>query len=398
MDINNIQFLQTKEGKKVLTEMSELSWNKRHKYLFSTKEKVRRSHISAASALLESREKAEGKFTKNKEMFFSSLGLGQSTSEEIAIHISSRFHKDWVVADLACGIGANSIFLAKKCKAVFAIEKDEAIISCAKINSKVYQEDNKIKFLNTSAEEFIISKDFSAVDAVFIDPDRNRENNTKTRSILNSEPKILEILPEIFKQTKNVAIKISPAFDWKEIELLPEEPEIEVISEKNNCKMAILWFGDLKKDKRSATCFRDNKVYNFSSSDIYEKASIDTKPNNYIFELDKAITRAKLSDSFANYNNFKKIDINGRYLSLEKKISGPGRLLKIILAKKISLRKLDKELKKLEIDRAEIIAKNFFLKPEKIRDKLKLKDGGEFVIYVIEITKNDNLMLVAKKI
>jgi len=391
MNKKEIIFLQSKEGKKILDHLEKLLWNKRHKFLFSSADNDR-EYISAASALLETREKAKEKFSKGNKMFFSSLNLEQATSEKIAIHIAKRFKKEMVVTDLGCGIASNSIFIAKKVSQVLAVEKDESTFLCAKENARVYKVDDKIKFINTDVYEFIKSKDFKKVDAVFIDPARNRDNTTKTRSILNSEPKILEILPKIFKQTKNVAIKISPAFDWQEISLLPEEPEIEVISEKNNCKLAILWFGDFKKNKRTASCFRNNQEYIFSSNED-KKSPLFKDKKQIIFEVDKAITRAKLADSLANFHNIEKIDLRGAYLFSDKLIEGPGRNLKVILFNKTSFKNFSKEIKDIKIDRAEVIAKNYYLKPEEIRKKLKLKEGGDYVIYIID----KKYYLLAKK-
>ncbi len=393
MNKENIKFLKSAEGKKVLEDLSRLSWNKRHKYLFNSDEKIR-EHVSAASALLEIREKAKEKFSLASEMFFSSLNLEQATSEKISSHIAKRFNEEFKIADLGCGIASNSIFIAKKCKSVVAVEKDESTFLCAKENAIVYGVDKKVEFINSDVYDYINSERFIEVDAVFIDPARNRDNKNKTRSILNSEPKILEILPKIFKQTKNVAIKISPAFDWQEILLLPEEPEVELISERNNLKLAILWFGDLKRNKRSATCFRNNQEYFFSSQNNNESAPFFQEEKDIIFEVDKAITRANLANSLANYYNLEKIDSRGSYLFSDKEIDGPGRNLRLIIFNKESLNKFKEDIKKLKIERAEIIAKNHFLKPDEIRKKLKLKDGGDYVVYVVD----KKYFILAKKV
>ncbi|MBN2854594.1 hypothetical protein JXK06_03655 [Patescibacteria group bacterium] len=398
MTISDLEFLATKEGGLLLEELSSLTWSERHKFLFKT-EKERRSQVSTASAIIEAREKAEGKFSRSEKMFFTSLGLEQSSSEKISNYIAERFRSDWRVADLGCGIGGNLLALAQKSKKVFALDDDKITLTCAKLNAKVYELENKIEFFNLKAEEFIGSEKMKNIQAVFLDPARDREGKTKTRSILNSRPNLLEILPEIFKITKNVAVKISPAFDWQEISLLPEDPELEVISENNTCKVAILWFGELKKFKRSLACFRNNGDYFFNSDKGYleVQSEIEEGQPKFLFEPDKAFIKSGLSEEWAQENNLKKVDLSARYLGSDKKIKGPGRTLETIFLEEISLRDLKKELTKRKIERAEISAKNHFLKPDEIRKKLKLKEGGEFVIIFIENCLGKKLVFLGKK-
>jgi len=398
MIIPDLEFLASKEGSLLLEELSLLSWPERHKFLFKAGTEER-SKVSSASAIIEAREKAEGKFSQAKKMFFTSLGLEQSSSEKISNHIASRFKENWQVADLGCGIGGNLLALAKKTKKVVALDEDEITLTCAKLNAKVYELENEIEFLNLKAEEFIGSEKMKNIEAVFLDPARDREGKTKTRSILNSRPNLLEVLPEIFKTTKNVAVKISPAFDWQEISLLAEEPEIEVISENNTCKVAILWFGELKRTKRSLACFRNDGDYFFSSDKDYleVQSEIEEGQPKFLFEPDKAFIKSGLSEEWAKKNNLKKIDLSARYLGSDKKIKGPGRTLETIFLEEISLRDLKKELVKRKIERAEISAKTHFLKPDEIRKKLKLKEGGEFVIIFIENCLGKKLIFLGKK-
>lgn len=399
MTIEDLKFLSSHEGEELFNKLEAMTWPERHKFLFKTEASLR-SKISAASSIIELREKAQDKFSLASKMFFTSLSLEQSSSEKISDYIASRFNASGKVVDLGCGIGGNLLSLAKRCESLVALDENEIVLEMARLNSLVYKQEDKIEFLNLKVEDFIESEKMKNVSAVFLDPARDREGKTKTRSILNSRPNLLEILPVIFKTTENVAVKISPAFDWQEISLLPLEPEVEVISENNSCKMAILWFGDLKKSKKSLACFRKEGDYFFSSNENYGEffADIEFKIPKFLFEPDKAFIKSGLSEEWARKNNLKKIDSFGRYLSSDHKISGPGRILESIFLKELSLRDLKKELSLLKIDRAEISAKNHFLKPDEIRKKLKIKEGGEHVIIMIETAKEEKKIFLGRKI
>lgn len=345
-------------------------------------------------SLIKWRRQAEGKFSKNKDMFFTGLGLEQATSEVIARHIAQRFHHDWKVIDLTCGIGGNAIFLAEQVKEVIAVDLEEDKIWCAQHNAEVYGVAAKMQFVVGDADNNI-----KVADAFFLDPARDREGSTKTRSILNSRPALLEILPKLLAITKNVAVKISPAFDYEELKLLPEEPEVEIISEDNNCKVAMLWFGDLKTAKRRATCFRQDKI--FTVTDNEDLAPLEGL-KKYLYEADKAISKAHLVDEVANQFNLSKVDYNLNYLSGNNlpDISWPPIFRKFAVEayEEFSVKKLQKFLKEKNIIKAEIIVKNVKIKPEELRIRLKIKEGGAQFIIVFQTFDNKKSFILAQRL
>lgn len=411
MNATELKFLNSPEGESLLTKIKNMKEADRYKYLCQV-DILERANVAAALSLMMFRQKAKDKFTLAENMFFTSLGLEQSSGEKVANHIAKRFKKDWTVADITCGVGGNLVALAQQCQHVIAVEKEETTLECAKFNIKAHNLGSKAEFFQMEAEAFLQSKASDKVDAFFLDPARDREGMTKTRSILNSSPNLLEILPLIFKKTKNIGVKISPAFDWREIDLLPGEPEVEVISEDNVCKVAMLWFGDLKKGTKSATCFRKNADFFFSDSslavsssekenffklELNKRVEIILQPLKYIFEADKAIVRAGLLDAFANLAKMKKIDAKSQYLSADEIMIPAGRVLKIEKTFDASLRELKKELKKLSIEKADISAKNYFIKPEEIYKKLKIKEGGDYVLIFTALPGHKNGIILAKK-
>ncbi len=352
-------------------------------------------YFGSLVSLIKWRRQAEGKFSKNEDMFFVGLGLEQSTSEIIARYLAQRFRTDWQVIDLTCGIGANTVFLAEQVKEVIAIDLEAAKIWCAKQNADVYEVSNKIKFIVGDANDNIGAE----ADAFFLDPARDRAGATKTRSFLNSRPALLEILPKLLAVTKNVAIKISPAFDYQELKLLPEEPEVEIISEDNNCKVAMLWFGDLKTANRRATCFRKDKF--FTIADSGAKALIG-KVKKYLYEPDKAISKAHLINELAASFDLVKIDSTLSYLSSDNLPANNWpkvlRQFEVLAQAEFSVKKLQKFLKEKNIIKAEIIIKNVKIKPEELRARLKIKEGGPLFIIVFEGANNQKSFVLATRL
>ena len=362
--------------------------------LLVLKNQITNHFFGALASLIKLRRAAKNKFTKSEEMFFTTLSLEQATSERIAKYIAKRFKSNWTVTDLTCSLGGNAIFLAEQVKKVIAVDLSEEKINCAKENALAYGVDKKI--------EFIVGDAFLNInnsEAFFLDPARDREGDTKTRSFLNSSPSLLDILPQLFAVTRNVAVKISPAFDYEELKTLPEEPEIEIISENNNCKVAMLWFGDFKTCKLRATGFKKEAFFSFINNEVVADFSLVKK---YLYEPNKAISKAHLIDEVASEFSLAKRDYNLSFLTSDKLVSESDtnifRKFEVLHYDKFSLKQFKLFLKNRKIDRAEIIVKNFKMTADDLRKRLKIKEGGESVIILATLQNQEKVFILAKKV
>jgi SAM-dependent methyltransferase len=392
MTINDLKYLESAEGQSDYAKYRDFSDKDLEVLIIKLHEE--KPYFGALVSQIKLRRRAALKFTKSEEMFFTSLSLEQSTSELIARHLAKRFQNNWTVADLGCGLGANTIFLAESVKKVIAADLDEIKIACAQHNAGVYGVNDKIEFRIGDANNNIDTN----IDAFFLDPARDRDGKTKTRSLLNSSPNLLDILPKLFAVTKNVAVKISPAFDYEELDLLPEQPEVEIISEDNNCKVAMLWFGDFKQTKRLATCFYKDGVYTVTG-DGQEKAAVSNL-KKYLYEPNKAISKAHLVNKLANQFNLTKIDFNSSYLTSDNLVTddflGAMRRFEIIESGEFSVKKLQKALKNKKINQTEIVVKNLKITSDDLRGRLKLKEGGPYLVVILNLLEKKTYILLKK--
>ncbi|MHB8903957.1 MAG: THUMP-like domain-containing protein, partial [Patescibacteria group bacterium] len=361
MQIADINFLNSPEGRELVKKYQDLSDLDVYRQLMKAPQ-TKNPYLSAVVTLIKLRKKALGKFSKSAKMFFTPLSLEQATGEEISKYIAARFGQPKKIVDLTCSIGGNLIFLAAQAKQIIAVDKNDVNILCAEFNTEVYQVKNKIKFICGDAFDNIISD----ADAFFIDPSRERSGKTKTKSILNCEPNLLKIIPAIFKASHNLGVKISPAFDYQEIKLLPEEPEIEIISEDNVCKVAMLWFGDFKTCARRATCLIGEKIYSYQSQDILKPIKVVPAPLTYLYEPNKAIIKGHLIEEVAGEFSLNKINRQTSYLTSDKLIENNRELFRIwqvLNFAPFSLKEIKTELKLKKIERVNIITKRFPQKP-----------------------------------
>lgn len=377
-----LNFFYSPEGRKILERYKNIDEKELQNLPFVLQHRKDVLFRPELVTLLTLRLKAKDKFTKAEEMFFTSDGLEQASDEKISEYIAKRFtevlRQKAKVSDLTSGIGGNTIFLAKYFH-VLAIDHDKTHIFCAKNNSKVYGVDSNIEFIYGKAEDNIRDS-----EAFLVDPQRLRQDKTKTRSFVNSSPDILILLPQIMKITKNICIKISPAFDYEELERLPDAPEVEIISEKNNNKAALLWFGDFKTCDRRATILTQKKIISFINNPA-DKAPFLEHPLSFVYEPNKAIIKAHLIDEIANRYSLYKLNPYTAFLTSDKYIEDSAeifRVFELIDCQPFSFKVLKKLLSDKGIVRANVTTRRFPEKPENIIAKLKLKEGGDHTIIV----------------
>ncbi|MFH1956832.1 MAG: methyltransferase domain-containing protein [Patescibacteria group bacterium] len=396
MTYQDLLFLLSKEGKELTNHLSEKVSDGKIKadFILRLKKNYPGINIRSIVEIIMLRKRAEEKFKKASEMWFTKDGLEQSTREDVARYVAKRFKPYNNVADLTCGIGGNSIALAEYSN-ITAVDKDEVVLKMAEENAKVYLADKKITFINDYAENI----DLSTFDAVFLDPSRRDiKLNTRTTSLRNSTPSLISFLPKILSQVGHVGVKVSPAVNYEEIYKLSEIPEIEVIAEENECKQIMLWFGNLKTTERRATIL----PYEISFTNSTEKLEVPiSEPLNYILEPNCAIIRAHLIDELANEYDLKKIDPDIAYLTSNIKPFLKNdfifKTFKVMEISKYNIKNLKKKLRDLKIKNINITRRGFPKKPEEIRKLLKIKEGGDFFLLLTRIG-DKHYQIIAKRI
>ena len=124
--------------------------------------------ISAALTQSRLRSAAQAKFGPFAAgMLFTPTGLEQATRLPVAARHAQRFASAGItrVADLGCGIGADSMAMAGLDREVLAVEKDEVTAAIATVNLRHWPE-------AVVRHEDAMTTDLSGVQGAFLDPAR----------------------------------------------------------------------------------------------------------------------------------------------------------------------------------------------------------------------------------
>ena len=245
------------------------------------------------------RRKAEGKFGDfAQQMIFTQSGLEQASRLQVAALHAGRFRDAGLahIADLGCGIGAESLALASLDLTVSAFELDEVTAAVAAYNLA--------SFKNVTVEQEDVTKlDLSKYDGLFLDPARRDENKRKFDPI-DFTPSYDFVLT--VAKTKPTIVKLGPGMDH---DLIPDEAEAVWVSVEGELVEVGLYFGKVKRPEvsRAALLITSKGFHELTSSNRARTDAELGELGEFIYEPDSSIIRSHLIGDLANQLNLKLI-------------------------------------------------------------------------------------------
>ena len=191
----------------------------------------------AAAALqqCELRDRARTKFSAAERLYFTPMGLEQSTDEAVARYKAQRFAGARGVFDLCTGIGGDLMALAAVATVV-GHDRDAVAAIFAAANVAVVGHDVALV-----CDRDVTSLNLAECNAWHLDPDRRPEGRHTTRVELH-EPSA-DAISNMLVQNPNAAIKLAPAASWPD--RWTGDAEWEWISRGRQCRQLVAWFGEL---------------------------------------------------------------------------------------------------------------------------------------------------------
>lgn len=333
-------------------------------------------------------------------IFSPGLNLEQSSSEETALfkasvlsEISSEKNS---VVDLTGGFGIDSFFLSRTFKQVNYVEPNAELLEYARHNHQTLGAMHIVHH-QTTAEDFF--KSASHYNCVFIDPSRRTTANKKVFKLVDCEPDIANLLPEIFEHTHTVMIKTSPLLDIHQaISELQFVKYVWVVSVDNDCKE--LLFLCEKSFAGEPTIIAVNlgsvlETFTFSFPEEKNAVVRFSEPLTYLYEPNASLLKAGAFKSIANAFALFKIHPNTHLYTSENLVENfPGRIFKITHTIKPEAKAIAERIPE---KKANVFTRNYPLSPDELKKKLKINDGGEQ--YVIGFTgENKKFVVIADRL
>lgn len=354
--------------------------------------------IQEIAIQIEGKKKVEKKlptwFKTNHILFPPKLNLEQSSSE-LTANYKSNLIADGDLIDLTGGFGVDDFAFAKKAKKVHHCELNEELSKIVAHNFKQLGVTN-VEFKIGDSQKTL--NQFKKVTTIYVDPSR-RADSGRVFLLKDCEPNVVTNQDLYLAKADKVIIKAAPMLDISAaLQELKQVSQVHIISVNNECKELLFVLEKKQKAEPEIFCALLNnqkeRVFAFKFSE--EKAlQIKNKTiKNYLYEPDAAILKAGFFKSLTQQFAVDKIHQHTHLYTSEELVENfAGKTFKIINTKLFQNFKASKALAK-----ANVVTRNFHLKPEEIKKQFKIKDGGELYLFFCTNDKEQKVVLEVQRV
>ncbi|MGB5419106.1 THUMP-like domain-containing protein [Algibacter sp.] len=348
---------------------------------------------------IEARKRCEFKlstwFNTSNIYYPNKLNIEQ-TSSEITAKYKSELLKGYAIIDLTGGFGVDCFYFSKQFEKVTYCEINETLSEIVEHNFRQLKVEN-IDIIKTDGIAYLIASN-RMFDWIYIDPSRRHDTKGKVFFLNDCLPNVPEHLDMLFSHSENIMIKTSPLLDISVgIGELKHVKTIHVVAVNNEVK-ELLWildrgFNDTISVETVNIKKETTEFFNFNLNEEKQIESEYSQPLTHLYEPNAAILKAGAFNQISKQLDVNKLHKHSHLYTSNHLLGFPGRAFKI--EKVIPYNK--KELKSLGIKKANITTRNFPETVQQIRNKFKIRDGGNQYLFFTTELNNQKIVLITTK-
>lgn len=335
----------------------------------------------ATAALTQARLRARAKAKFGADaahMFFTRAGVEQATRHVVATHRAARLARAGVrrLADLTCGIGADTVAAARAGIAVHAVDADCHTAAVAAANTTALELSSLVRVECARAEDV----DLTGADAVFCDPSRRQAGSGRRVFHPDAFTPAWSFVRSLPQRVPRTVLKLAPGLPH---ELIPPGAEAQWVCVDGDLVEAAVWCGPLATVPRRATILRGEppaepggvpqrwREEHLTGSG--QRPAPVGPVGAYLFDPDPAVVRAYLVAELADQLDAHLADPHIAYLYSDRPRSTPyARCLQVLQRLPFSLKRLRAALRAAHVGRVEILKRGSALDPDRLRRDLRL--------------------------
>jgi hypothetical protein len=341
--------------------------------------------VAAVLTQAKLRRRAAAKFGPFADrMIFTEPGLEQASRLSVAALHANRFRQAGIhqVADLGCGIGAESMAMASLDIDVKAFEIDEVTAAVATYNLAPFE--------NAFVEQAdVTTLDLTKFGGLFFDPARRelggpaRERATRKFDPAAYSP-TFDFVVEAARK-KPTGVKFGPGHPHEGI---PDDAEAQWVSVDGDLVELGLWFGSVARPdvKRAALLISGNSRYEITSNSAERHDAPIGVLSDYVYEPDNSVVRSHLIGQLAEQIDATLFAPEIAYLTSAMPIESPWlkgyRVLDNLV---FDRKKLKAYLRERNIGTLEIKKRGSDIVPEQLRKELAPKGEGAATLIVTRV-------------
>lgn len=390
MDDTAVRALLTPEGLRLLDEVGPLEAKSDVVRLVSRLRAAGHPPARVAAVVEQARlrTRARSKFGDfTDRLLFTADGLEQATRLRVAAVHAGRFAASGVesVADLGCGIGADSLALAGLGIAVTAVERDEATAALAAYNLAPFPNARVVH-----GEATTVGLD--GVAGLWLDPAR-RSGGERHADPADWSPS----LDWAFARARErpTGIKLAPGVDRR---IIPDGVEAQWVSVDREVVELVLWSGALARPgvARAALVLGPHGAAELTGAS--DAADAELRPlGRFLVEPDGAVIRARLIGDLARRLDGGMIDPTIAWITTDREPATPlGQSFRVIARYPLDAKTLKRELGPRYAS-LEIKKRGVDVDPAAFRTRLGLRGEGAATLILTRIA-GERAALLAERL
>ena len=304
------------------------------------------------------------------------ISVEQASSELTAAYKATLVSAEQRLIDLTGGMGVDALFFARKAQSVVHCETQAALSAIARHNA-ARLDVNNLTFEVTDGMAYLQEQSADAFDCVYIDPSR-RVSQRKVFRLTDCEPDVVAAQEELLQCARKNIIKCAPLLDISAaLEQLSGVREIHLVSVDNECKELLLVrdrdfdgvpqlvVAALRPDHMQTLRF-DVTTERMATAELGD-------PETYLYEPDAALLKSGAFKFTAQHYGIRKLHTHTHlYTSAQRVSDFIGKVYRVDRVMPYAAFKKSKEPVV-----ASVATRNFPLKVDALRQRHRIRDGGE---------------------
>ncbi len=308
------------------------------------------------------------------------------------------------ITDLTGGFGVDATMICRglgDCRLTF-VERDAELCRLANINLPLLGIESS-KVICSECQDVL--ETLPLQDLIFVDPARRDSSGRKTVLLSDCTPDLTQMSDHLLKTGDIVMAKLSPMLDITQARReLNSICEIHVVGVDNECKEVLLVMSQNYSRNVEPTIVCANilphstDIFSFTYSDEeITESNYAMSIQGYLFEPNATIMKAGAFKSVGARLGLQKLHPSSHlYTSKTEKADFPGRRFIVTESMEFNKQGINR-LSKLTC-KANITVRNFPLKADELRKRLKLSEGGSDYLFATTLADNTNHLILCKKV
>lgn len=351
--------------------------------------------INQIIAKKKAKDKLPTWFSTENIIYPEKISIEQTSSETTAKYKASLVSGEKLI-DCTGGFGIDDYYFSKQFKTVIHCELNADLSQIVKHNFEVLKATNIECYQGDSTQ--ILEQLNQKFDCIYIDPSRRNDAKGKVFMLADCLPNVVDLQDFYYQFTDTILIKTAPILDLHagllelknvaEIHIVAVDNEVKELLwkiEKNFNKSPEIIAVNIEKEKQTITKIESSKSY-FASYSL---------PKKYLYEPNASLMKSGGFEAVSELFAVGKLQQHSHLYTSDELIDFPGRKFQIDTIVPFQKKEIAQYIQGKKMN---VSTRNFPIKPEEIKKKYKITDGGTVFAFFTTNMNNEKIILLCTKL